>query len=98
MSEATAIAEELVLSRHPHAVFREYEGETVVLVPSAETEAQVLNEVGGRVWALLDGRRDVASIVETVREEFEVSEEVAASDVRAFLAELLDRDLVRVRT
>jgi hypothetical protein len=98
MSDATVIAEELVLSRHPHAVFRDYDGETVVLVPLAETEAQVLNEVGGRVWALLDGRRDVASIIETVTEEFEVSAEVAAADVRSFLTELLDRDLVRVRT
>jgi hypothetical protein len=95
MSDTLAIAEELVLSRHPHAVFREYDGETVVLVPSAETEAQVLNEVGGRVWELVDGRRDVASIVAAVAEEFEVSREEAAADVRSFLGDLMNRDLVR---
>jgi hypothetical protein len=89
------MTEDLVLSKHPHAVFRDYDGETVVLLPSAETEAQVLNEVGGRVWALVDGRRDVGTIVAEVAREFDVSQGQASEDVQAFLTELLDRGLVR---
>ena len=58
-------------------------------------EAQVLNEVGGRVWALVDGRQDVAAIAAEVAGEFDVSPEQASADVQAFLAELLERGLVR---
>lgn len=95
MTDTASLAPDLVLSKHPHAVFRDYHGETVVLVPSAKTEAQVLNEVGGRVWGLVDGRREVSAIVAVVAEEFDVSPEQASSDVQAFLADLLERGLVR---
>jgi hypothetical protein len=95
MTDSVTMAENLVLCKHPHAVFRDYDGETVVLLPSAETEAQVLNEVGGRIWVLVDGRRDVAAIVSRVADEFDVSPEQASEDVRAFLADLLDRGLLR---
>ena len=95
MTDTTPITEDLVLVRHPHAVFRGYDGETVILLPSAQTEARVLNEVGGRVWSLLDGRRDVAAIVAEVVREFDVASEEASADVRDFLAELMDRGLVQ---
>jgi hypothetical protein len=47
-----------------------------------------LNDVGTRVWELCDGR-SLGEIVGTIVEEFEVEPVQAASEVHAFVEELL---------
>ncbi len=53
-----------------------------------------LNEVASRVWDLLDGQRPVDDIVGVICEEFEVTPEVAGSDVRELLDSLEQAHLV----
>lgn len=62
----------------------------VALGPDAARFAgpYVLNEVGGRIWSLLDGVRTGEEIAAAVVEEFEVSVEEAGRDVAAFLDQL----------
>jgi hypothetical protein len=45
-----------------------------------------LNDVGARVWQLIDGRTPVNQIIEAISEEYDVTKEEAAADV----TELLD--------
>jgi hypothetical protein len=64
------------------------EGGLVVLPLPEKQEVKVLNEVGMRVFEMLDGSRSERQIAEQIASEFDVSPEAAASDVRAFLDEL----------
>jgi hypothetical protein len=49
-----------------------------------------LNEVGGRVWALLSEGATVSAVTERLASEFEVSAEQLSGDVEGFV-KLLDR-------
>ncbi|HEY2093389.1 MAG TPA: PqqD family protein [Thermoanaerobaculia bacterium] len=54
-----------------------------------------LNEVASRVWELLDGRRSLDAIIETLCEEFDVTAEVAAKDVEDLIRTLEEAHLVQ---
>ena len=53
-----------------------------------------LNEVGGRIWELLDGRRSVRQIADALRREYDVSSEEAERDLLEFLASLGSAGLI----
>lgn len=55
-----------------------------------------LNEVGTRVWELLETASTAQDICERIVEEFEVNREQLKADVQAFFQELLDAELVVV--
>lgn len=83
----------MILTKSPATAWRIIEGEAVIL--SMETKVlRGLNPVGSRVWELIDGRRTVEEIAGLIVEEFDVTPEAAAQDVRGFVKELLDRGLV----
>jgi hypothetical protein len=65
-----------------------------LVVLAMRREIKVLNPVGIRVFALLDGTRSEAEIARVVAEEFDVTEETAASDVAAFLRELRENGML----
>jgi hypothetical protein len=72
-------------SRNDDCVTREIGGETVI-VPIRNRVGDLdsiysLNELGSRVWSLLEPQRSVENIVETVCREYEVSPEQARSDI-----------------
>ena|SRR5256885_12352209 len=52
-----------------------------------------LNEVGARVWQLLDGRT-INRIVETISDEYEVTREEAAADVVSLIGSLTEARLI----
>jgi len=66
----------------------------VILVPLRDSVAETenlysLNEVGARVYDLVDGKRAVRDIVAAIVEEFDVSSEQAQNDVTQFIEQLL---------
>ncbi len=81
------------LKRSDSIVYRQIGTETI-LVPirgSAEELKNIytLNEVGRRIWQLLDGQKTVGAICKDIVAEFEVGDDVAQKDVRDFLEEML---------
>jgi hypothetical protein len=56
--------------------------------PGVFENAYVMNEVAGRVWALVNGQRQVQEIGAIVAEEFDVSVEEAESDLILFFKQL----------
>jgi hypothetical protein len=56
----------------------------------------VFTAVAARIWSLLDGSRDVDSIVEIVCSEYDVEPEVARSDAGELLASLESAELIGV--
>jgi len=54
-----------------------------------------LNDVGARVWDLIETPRDLAEICSTLADEFETTPEVCRPEVEAFLAQLEQRGAIR---
>ena len=67
---------------------------TLILLHLDSGEYYTLNEVGGRVWDLCDGTRQVAEIVATVCDEYEAPAEMIEADIMALVQELADAHLV----
>jgi hypothetical protein len=88
-----------VYARNDRVVSRRIVDE-LILVPIRQHVAEMetlytLNEVGARVYELIDGKRPMREIVESIVSEFEVTFETAEADVREFISQLLQIDGVR---
>lgn len=57
-----------------------------------------LNEVGAFIWEQIDGRKDVARIVDAVRREFEVAPGQAGEDISEFIAALEAAGMIETST
>ena len=77
----------------PDVVFRDLEGEAVILDLSSGTYFG-LNEVGTRVWRLVDEGRDPSQIVGIVATEYAADRETIAGDVERLLDDLSRRRLI----
>jgi hypothetical protein len=86
------ISLDTLLSPNPAVVWRIVDGEAVLVLPE-QGKVKVLNEVGGRIWELVDGSRTVGEIVHLICQEFEVAEAIVQADTLAFVSELLDRNI-----
>ena len=67
------------------------EGTLLVVERGRITE---LNLLGGEIWKLCDGSRDLDAIVDALLPRFDVGREELAADVREFLADLAARGWV----
>ena len=83
-----------IFTRNEEVVSRKIVDE-LILVPMRKDVADMetlytLNEVGARVYELIDGKRALREIVSSIVNDFEVTEQQAESDVREFIAQLLE--------
>lgn len=67
----------------------------VILVPVRRTVADVeslytLNELGGRIWELIDGERDLPGIRDVIVAEFDADETRIETDLVVFLDQLTE--------
>lgn len=56
-----------------------------------------LSEVGARIWQLVQQPCTIASVIDVLIDEYEVTREQCAADVMSLLAELRERGLVEIR-
>ncbi|MCA9983301.1 MAG: PqqD family protein [Anaerolineales bacterium] len=73
---------------HPQTAGRVIDGEAVLIL-SDDSEINVLNAVGSRIFALADGSRTVGEIATAISDEFEVEPAEALNDVVEFLDNLV---------
>jgi hypothetical protein len=81
---------------HPFVIARELSGETVLL----NLESGIyygLDAVGTRVWQLLMQGRTIASVCETMIDEYDVAPDVLRGDVARLVGELRERGIVTPR-
>jgi hypothetical protein len=75
---------------------QEVNGETVLLDLEGESYFG-LNEVGTRIWQLLQAKPTVAETVSTLSDEYDVSREELESDVGDLLVKLADAGLISLQ-
>jgi hypothetical protein len=61
--------------------------EAVIVVP-ARGKIDILNDVGARIWSLVDGLLSVREIASTISMEYQVEQSQAESDTLGFLEDL----------
>ncbi|MGE5125204.1 MAG: PqqD family protein [Betaproteobacteria bacterium] len=79
-------------------VTRRIAGETIVVPIRAEAaqldSVYVFNEVGARIWELIESGRPEEAVIASLTEEFEVDAERARADLTAFVDVLRQAGLV----
>ncbi len=90
-----SITIETVVTKSPHVVSRDVDGEAVLVEPQ-NAMVSVISDVGTTIWGRIDGQRTVGDIVETIMADYDVSRDQAMSDAKDFLADLLDKALITV--
>ena len=79
----------------PEVLFRELEGEAVML--DLETERYYgLDETGTRIWQLLDEHGETEAVVAQMLCEYDVAEEQLRNDLVSLLGELAEAGLIRL--
>ena len=89
MTELTKI--KLKISPEVHS--QEVGGETVLLDLNSESYFG-LDEVGTRIWQLLQEKRDMGSIFETILGEYDVEAEQLSKDLDELVQKLVEAGLV----
>jgi hypothetical protein len=84
-----------VVVRSPDQISADLDGK-VVLLSIENGEYYNMNEVGSRIWILLEQPRTVAALLETLLAEFEVERAQCEREAQAFLGQLLKDKLLRV--
>lgn len=75
------------------ALSQEVNGETVILDLKSESYFG-LDEVGTRVWQLLQEHGDVQIAFDAMLEEFDVDANTLASDMKNLIDDLIEKDLI----
>ena len=84
-----------VLTVSKDVLFQEVSGETVLLDLASE-QYFGLDEVGTRVWQLLNEGQSLDAMLEVLLGEYEVERERLEADVRALLESLIEAGLVQL--
>lgn len=69
-------------------------GNELLMMSPAHENYIGLNEVGARIWSLLDSPVTIEDICARLADEFDVGPDVARSETEAFLADLLKHDAI----
>ncbi len=87
----------VILSKFPvpaKSVIGRKVSEEAVIVLADRGEVKVLNEVGGRIWALADGSRTIGEIAAIISKEYNVTDSIAQADTIEFIHLLVDKDVL----
>ncbi len=82
---------------HPQTAGRVIDGEAVVIL-AEDSEINVLNSVGSRIFELADGQHSLASIVAVISDEYDVALTEAQADVTAFVEALVAQRVLVLKT
>ena len=72
---------------------QEVEGETVILDLKSESYFG-LDEVGTRIWQLLQEQEDIQTITATMLNEYDVEKEQLEKDIQSLLTQLDDAGII----
>lgn len=76
--------------------YRESSGETIVLAADGSM-IHVLDEMGTEIFGMFDGQRSLGDVLDLICAGWEVSREVAETDLLKFAADLVAKEIVSCR-
>ena len=86
-------------SKRPELTTRAIAGETLIVPVTGHVgdldSIYTLNDVGSRIWQLINDQIKVRQIVEAIREEYDVTTQEAERDVHELLNSLMEAGLIR---
>ena len=77
----------------PEVLSQEVDGETVLLDLQSESYFG-LDEVGTRIWQLLNDGRNLQAVFDTLLGEYDVEEQQLGKDLQDHIAQLVDAGLI----
>jgi hypothetical protein len=86
-----------IITLSPDVISQEVSGETVLLDLESENYFG-LDEVGTRVWQLIESAGNLETIYKTLLEEYEVEEEQLLGDLSHLIGEIEKLGLVKLET
>ena len=89
------IRKEQKVSISPEVMFQEVSGEMVLLDLASENYFG-LDEIGARIWGLIESGSSIGEAMDTLMEEYEVERDVLEKDVENLLGNLLEAGLIKV--
>lgn len=96
MKKPGAIDSQTVVQIRPGVLFSRLE-EEIVALDLEQGKYFGLNEVGGRVWTLLQTPQRLGAVQEVLLREYEVPADQLWRDLETLVADLLRHDLAEVR-
>lgn len=90
------LALDSVVQRNPKLVASQMDGE-VVMMSIDDGAYYGLDEIGSRIWELMENQVMVNNILDSLLEEFEVEREECLIDTLEFLNDLMDKNLLLVK-
>jgi coenzyme PQQ biosynthesis protein PqqD len=82
-----------ILLKNPHITGRMVDHELVLVLPE-QGKVKVLNEVGARIWDLLDGNRSLQEISQTIQQEYDAPAAEVQADVLDFVSALHQKGML----
>ena len=95
------LKEMIKFAKESDLVTRGIAGETIIVPIKGGVgdlnAVYTLNEVGTRIWQLIDGQTETKQMVEAIIAEFEVSKEEAEKDIVDYLDSLQAAGLIKAK-
>jgi hypothetical protein len=87
------IHDDAVIRRHPDLVFSKVDDE-VVMMSIKNGEYYGLDNIGSRVWEIIEKPVTFKELIDLLRYEFEIDDKKCRSDVIEFIEALINKELV----
>ncbi len=84
---------EIYLRDDDRLAWRIIDGECIIMNPDAGSVFN-LNEVGARIWELLEDNRKIEKVVACITNEFDINIQQAREDTLSFIKQLLGNNFV----
>jgi hypothetical protein len=84
----------MIPEKTPDLIWRSLDDGTVIINPE-QGDVKVLNNVGARVWELIDGQRSVGQIAQEITQDYEVSLDEANKDLQDYLKVMITQGLLQ---
>lgn len=81
---------------HPQVAATVVDGQAVVVMADSG-QVTVLNEVGTRIWELIDEGHNLGEIIQAIMAEYEVTPETAQQDTEYFINRLVEIQAIVLR-
>src|SRR5207248_2449559 len=95
MSEPTSLSPDVFITHGEQQVSTVVDGETV-LMNVGTGKYYKLDDIGTRVWTLIEKPTSVGAVRDQLLQEFNVEQAACEADVLVLLNKLLENDLIRV--